>query len=57
MQGQMLSKYWAQDASYTLNEGTLTFPDRDSLAQLLRGVQLLARVEPEVLKITSTPSR
>jgi hypothetical protein len=53
----MLSKYWAQDATYTLNEGALSLPDRDSLAQLLRGVQLLASVEPEVLEITSTPGR
>lgn len=53
----MLSKYWAADASYTLNEGLLALQDRDSLAQLLGGVTLLASVEPSVLEITSTTDR
>jgi hypothetical protein len=57
LQGQMLSRYWAQEATYTLNEGLLDMHNRDSLAQLLRGVQLLATVEPEVLEITSTLDR
>lgn len=53
----MLSRYWAQESTYSLNEGLLNMHDRDSLAQLLRGVQLLATVEPEVLEITSTTDR
>lgn len=53
----MLSKYWAPDATYSLNEGALSLHDRDSLAQLLRGLQLLATVEPEVLEITSVMDR
>jgi hypothetical protein len=53
----MLSKYWSPASTYCLNEGVISLQDRDSLAQLLRGVQLFATVEPEVLEITSTPDR
>lgn len=57
LQGQMLSKYWSADATYSLNEGMMHLKDRDSLAQLLGGVTLLASVEPTVLEITSTTDR
>jgi hypothetical protein len=53
----MLSKYWAPAATYSLNKGIISLHDRDSFAQLLRGVQLFATMEPEVLEITSTPDR
>jgi hypothetical protein len=57
LQGQMLSKYWSADATYSLNEGLMQLKDRDSLAQLLGGLTLLASVEPTVLEITSTTDR
>ena len=53
----MLSKYWSPDATYSLNEGTLVLRGRDSLATLLRGVQLTTSMEPEVLELTSTTDR
>lgn len=53
----MLSKYFASSASYVLNEGLMHLKDRDSLAQLLAGLQLLVTVEPEVLEVTSSTNR